>query len=44
MENQDIQLWMHYADCMVYAKKFVNCKKDAEDLVSESIMKIMILP
>ena len=42
MENQDIQLWMHYADCMVYAKKFVNCKKDAEDLVSESIMKIMI--
>lgn len=42
MENQDLQLWMHYAECMLYAKKFVKCKRDAEDLVSESLMKIMI--
>lgn len=41
MENRDLELWMHYAECMKYAKKFFNCKRDAEDLVSESLMKIM---
>ena len=42
MQDRDIELWAHRKSAIIYAKNFYSSQNDAEDLVSEAFMKILL--
>jgi RNA polymerase sigma factor (sigma-70 family) len=42
MLHNDFIIWSYYNKSISYAKKFVDCHYEAEDLVSDAFMKILL--
>lgn len=42
MIEKDLLIWSQYENSILYAKRFVDCHDEAEDLVSDAFVKILV--